>query len=123
MNSFSGEIHKVNMSKRLEEFAPTLKLLAKCSKPRKQRWLDDNLNDSLILCLCECSLNILRGNVPLKPKQKKLLEKHKKCLRQLINKKISMKNKKKILQDGGFISALISPIISVLNGLLGGGSE
>ena len=111
------------MSERLREFAPRLRLLAKCSHSSKERWLENNLNDSLILCLCECSLNILRGNIPLQPKQKMVLAKHKEDLRKLIDKKISIKKKKEILQDGGFIGALLAPIVSILSGLLSGNAS
>ena len=111
------------MSNRLKEFAPELKLLCKFNNNRKQRWLEKNLNDSLILCLCECSLNILRGNIPLQPKQKKMLAKHKEDLRKLIDKKISIKKKRQILQNGGFIGTLLGPIVSILSGLLGGNAS
>ena len=111
------------MSKRLKLHAPKLKLLCKLNNNRKRRWLEKNLDDSLLICLCECSLNVLKGNIPLLPKQKKLLAEHKDCLRQLIDKKISKKQKKQILQDGGFVGMLLGPIVSVLSGLLGGNAS
>ena len=111
------------MSKRLKQHAPKLRLLCKFNNDRKRRWLEKNLDDSLLICLCECSLNILNGNIPLLPKQKEQLAKHKECLRQLIDKKISKKKKKEILQDGGFLGLVLGPIVSVLSGLLGGNAS
>ena len=50
-----------------------------------------------------------------------MLEEHKESLRQLVNKKVSMRKKHKIVQDGGaFIGALIGPIVSILGDLLAG---
>ena len=73
----------------------------------------------LISCLCECSKNIFKGNVSLSPAQKRNLRRHKKSLRELTLKKISKKKKIKILQKGGFLGALITPILSLLGGMLG----
>ena len=73
----------------------------------------------LLTCLCECSKNILKGNVPLSPGQKKNLRRHKRLLRKLTLKRTSKKIKNKILQKGGFLGALITPILSLLGGMLG----
>ena len=108
------------MSQRLEEFAPTLKCLSKLSKERKARWLKENLSDELVICLCECAKNLLKGTIPLKEKQRKELSKRKKSLRNLVDKSISLKTKKRIIQSGGFLGALLGPIVSILGGLFGG---
>lgn len=73
----------------------------------------------LIKALCECSLNILKGNVKLNRAQKKKLCRYKNKLRALIAKKTSMKSRKQILQSGGLIGALLGPVIGVLGSLLG----
>ena len=109
------------MSKRLKQHAPKLRMLWKLNRPKKQRWLKKNLDKDFLLCLCECTLNILNGNIKLLPRQKKMLEEHKESLRQLVNKKVSMRKKHKIVQDGGaFIGALLGPIVSILGDLLAG---
>ena len=107
------------MSKRIHHFAPTLKLLCKLNYPRKKRWLKKNLDNALILCFCECALNVLKGNVTLDSKQKKMLAKYKEELRLLADRETPIKTKKKIIQDGGFIRSLLGPIVSILSGLLG----
>lgn len=69
----------------------------------------------LIKCICECALNILLGNVPLKNCQKLKLRKHRKTLRKLVEKRGSWKSKKKfIVQKGGFLPLLLGPIIGGL---------
>ena len=75
----------------------------------------------VIRTLCECALNVLKGNVPLTAHQKTKLRKHKKRLRTLVNKKVSLKKKRSVLQTGGFLGVLLKPVLSVLGGLLGGG--
>lgn len=75
---------------------------------------------NFIRCICECALNILVGNVPLKPREKTHLRKYAGVLRKLADKKA--KNKKKlIVQTGGgaFLTTLLLPIVtSVLSNLL-----
>lgn len=58
----------------------------------------------------EAAFNVLRGNVPLNQRRLKQLDKHRKLLKSLSNKKISLKQKKKILnQKGGAILPLLLP--------------
>ena len=73
----------------------------------------------LIRALCECSLNILKGHVQLTPAQKKQLSRYKQSLRLLATKSTSAKRRKQILQKGGFLGALLKPVLGVLGGLLG----
>jgi hypothetical protein len=70
----------------------------------------------VIEAICECVINTLRGNVPLKPCEKKKLSKHKKILRVLGIKKGNWKSKKRaILQTGGaFLPALLAPLVGGL---------
>lgn len=63
---------------------------------------------------------MLKGNVPLNSAQKKKLSTKKNVLRQLALKKTSLRKKQKLIQSGGFLGALLGPIISVLGGLFNG---
>ena len=61
--------------------------------------------------ISEVALNILQGNIPLKEHHKKKLNKHKKSLRGLASKGVSVKKRKKILnQHGGMIGAAASAL-------------
>jgi hypothetical protein len=73
---------------------------------------------SLVDCLCECTDNILRGNVPLTKQQKEKLKRHKAGLRALTKKSVSLKKNKAILQKGGFLGSLLTPTASVVSPLL-----
>ena len=73
-----------------------------------------------VSCITECVKNLLKGNVPLNSAQKKKLAAKKKILRQFALKKTSFGKKQKLIQSGGFIGALLGPIISVLGGLFNG---
>lgn len=73
----------------------------------------------LIKALSECCLNVLKGHVRLTPRQKRRLTKYKQNLRLLAQKKTSTKRRKQLLQKGGFIGALLKPVLGVLGGLLG----
>ena len=107
------------MSQRLKRYASTLKQLNKYSDKQKKCWLKNNLNKELVLCLCECAKNLLKGCVPLSSKQKKALSRRKLSLRNLAKKKVPLKKKRRIIQTGGFLGALLGPIISVLGSLFG----
>ena len=72
-------------------------------------------NRHFIDCVSECAINILKGNVPLTNAQMSKLRPRKQDLRALSVKKTK---KRKIIQKGGFLSALLAPALSVLAGLL-----
>ena len=103
----------------MRKYLPTLKRIQKLGD-RAKRKLIKECDKSLIDCFCECSKNILKGNVPLKETQLKKLRREKKNLRSLALKRTSLSKKRKILQKGGFIGALLPPILSITGGLLGG---
>ena len=107
------------MSHRIRKFANTIKKLHKCNDKEKRRWLKLYLNKDFVDCACECAHNILKGKVPLTKTQRNSLIKRKSKLRQLVKRKTSIKKKKQIIQSGGFLSALLGPIVCVLGSLLG----
>ena len=110
-------------SRRLKKHSDTLKFLSKC-KPSISKAIIKNADRDLIHCMCEVAINELNGNVPLTRSQKARLCKHKSALRTLVKKKTPLKNKKSLLQRGGFIGALLAPLIgglasTILPGLFG----
>jgi len=83
------------------------------SKTRKS--ILKSVDKEVIRIICECALNILRGNVPLDSEEKKELEKFKIIVRKLIKRGESWKKKKQYLQTGhglNLIPILLSPILS-----------
>ena len=105
------------MTGRLKKHADTLHFMAK-AKPKVNKALIEARDKELINCLCECALNVLKGNVPLSHDQKRKLARHKTGLRTLIAPKTSVNKKKKVLQTGGFLPALLGPILGVVGPLL-----
>lgn len=69
----------------------------------------------LVKYICECALNVLQGNVPLSKGHKEHLQKHAYLLRKLADPGESFINKKKIIvQRGGFLPALLAPLIGTI---------
>jgi len=113
------------MSKRLEKYAPCLRQLHKASSPAQKKMLKKlHKNSDFIKCLCECAKNIIKGNVKLTIGQREKVRQRKRSFRKLALKKTSLKEKRRIVQSGGFLGALLGPIISVLGSLFGiGGNQ
>ena len=78
------------------------------AKPSLRKAIIEKADNSFIYCLCECIQNILQGQLPLTPKQKKRLSQHKNNCRRLLTS--PLKTKKRIIQQGGFLPA-IAPIL------------
>src|ERR1051325_539042 len=105
------------MSAKLKKFAPYLKLLHKAIPKVRRVMLKNHCSDKFVSCICECAANLLKGTVSLTPAQKTQLSRRKRLLRKLVLKKASLKVKRKIIQTGGFLGAILGPIVKVLGGL------
>ena len=107
------------MSKRMKGSLPYLQVIVK-SKPKLRKLLIDNVSANVITAICECSLNLLKGVIPVTPRQKRRLARYKTHLRDLANKKVSRKRKKLYLNQkgGNLLSALLPTVLSVLGSLL-----
>ena len=107
-------------SKRLRKHARKLIGLHKSAKPKRKNLLKKHLSDEdFVKCICECCRNVLDGNIKLSKKQSYTLRKQKNALRKIVDKKTSMQKRKNIIQRGGFLGALLGPVVSILGGLLG----
>ena len=106
------------MANRVKVNLPVLKKLRKCCAKDRKALLTQG-GKPLQLCLRECAINILKGNVHLTQPQFKKLRSHKQKLRDLSKKNTSHKKRLDIEQKGGFLPLLLAPILgSVLGGLL-----
>src|SRR5437867_10069911 len=98
--------------------ADYLHILKKARKKQRNAVLKV-ADEDLLLCLCECALNVLNGNVPLKKEQLKTLAPHKCYLRLLGNDTTIMADRQKVLiQNGGFLPALLTPVLTIVAQLL-----
>lgn len=91
---------------------------------KKRKVLLKHVNDSLVQCLSECCLNVVRNNVPITEQRLKSLRKHKDSIRKLADKKLQLKQRKRlIIQKGsGFIVPLLAALAPVFGSLLFGRS-
>lgn len=106
------------MSQRIKKHQPFLHLLAR-SRPKQRKILLRQATKDELLSLFEICLNIIKGNIPLKAEDFKKLKRHKGLLRTLSDKKVTLKHKKKLInQKGGFIANLAAFAIPLIASLL-----
>src|SRR5580693_6799373 len=101
------------MSERLRKYAPLLCKLKNSIVKDRKKILCKAFTPEFKACICECALNILKGNVKLKKGQMQNLHRRINTLRELVSKKVSTAKKRKIIQKGGFLGALLGPIVSI----------
>ncbi|GFU17786.1 uncharacterized protein TNCV_722031 [Trichonephila clavipes] len=73
-----------------------LEQIKSIAKTKAKSVLLKKCSNSIIKSLCECSLNVLKGNVPLTKNQKIRLSPHKKSLRKLSDRKVPLYKKRKL---------------------------
>ena len=103
------------MTKRVVQQCAVLKKLKTCGSKERKILLKQG-GKALQLCLQECAINILNGNVPLTPYQLKRLKRYKDKVRKLSKNSTPQKNRLQIEQQGGFLPALIAPILGAVLG-------
>lgn len=79
----------------------------------QQKALLQKADVKLIVLICECALNILRGNVTLSKSCKGKLRKHASLLRKLIDPKKAIKSRQRLLiRNCGFLPLILSPVLA-----------
>jgi hypothetical protein len=108
------------MANRLRCHAHELLAIDKVKKCKaKRNSIIEEGGPDLVHCICDCVYNVLNGNIPISEQDKKRLSRHKDTLRELVKKKTSNKERKRLVQSGGFLGALIPTIVSLIGGLFG----
>ncbi len=97
------------MSDRIKRHVLCLHMLCK-AKPKIQRVVVQEADTDLVQCFSECAHNVLKGNVTLTTPQKTKLKRYRAHLHSLAKKQTPIKQKKKLLQTGGFLPALLAPL-------------
>ena len=90
-----------------------LRILAE-GDPKMTKYIIRGADEPLIHCFVDCAHNILERNIPLGLKEKKRLGKYKEELRVPMKKNTSDRKKKQILQEGGFLPALLVAILGTV---------
>lgn len=100
------------------ECMPELELIKKQRNKKQRQNIIANCSDRTFLAICEICINILNGVIPLKPRSLLKLQNHKKILRKLAQKKLSIATRKKIIyQEGGALPSILLPALSFLSSL------
>jgi hypothetical protein len=105
------------LPKKLKKNIGYIDVLSKAKKKQRDAIIKTADNE-LIQCLCECALNVLNGNVPLKNSDFQRLGKYKQQLRNLSDPDIHFNQKRDVLQRGGFLPLLLTPILTLAGQLL-----
>ena len=105
------------MTKRVVAQQENLKTLVRCKSEKRKKILEEGGKD-LQLCLRECAVNILNGTIPLTPNQYKKLEPYKDGVRRIALYKTTQKERRDIEQNGGFLPALLAPVVGAVLGAL-----
>ena len=105
------------MMKRFRKYLPVSKRINKLGDKTKCDFVR-KCDRGFLDCISECANNVLKGNVPLTDRQKTKLRRSRKDLKALSAKKTALRKKRHILQRGGFLTALLPPILGVLANLL-----
>jgi len=110
------------MSDRTRKYLPILKQIQRLGEKAKKQFIK-KCDREFIDCVSECAKNVIKDNVPLKPTQLRRLRRERSNVRVLASKKTSLKKKRRILQKGGFLGALLPPFLGVLSSLLLGSAN
>lgn len=98
------------MTKRVNKYKDTLDFLTKCDHNTAKAVIKAAKPD-FICCVSDICFNILNGRVPLKASEKETLAKYKNYIRKIADKRETQKTKRQLIQKGGFLGALLKPLI------------
>ena len=103
--------------KRVKENVHTLHVLKNARLKLRKAFISNCYRD-LVNCISECVLNVLNGNVALTGCVKRKLSKHRLALRRLVDRRVTLQGKKRlIVQRGGFLLPLMKAILPTLASL------
>ena len=114
--------NRLKLPPSVKKHADVLCILAK-ARPKLVKQIIANAEPSLLKSISECSLNILKGVIPLTNNQKRKLRRYKNAMRQLIKKRSINRKKKALMMKGGFIGALLGTIAPILISSLIGAAQ
>lgn len=103
------------MSKRVKKYLPTLQLLAKCDKHTANSVVK-SAKPEFLSCVSDICHNILQDRVKLSPKEKQKLFKYKQQIRKIAKKSTTQKSKRELIQKGGFLAAILGPLLGSIIG-------
>jgi hypothetical protein len=91
----------------------------KAAKPKLRKAIISNCDRELLNSICECIMNVLRGNIKLSDCAKRKLRNHRATLRKVADRHVSLSAKKRaIVQRGGFLLPLLGAVLPTLASLI-----
>lgn len=109
-----------NISERVQRLMPYV-ITLKSLKPSRRKVLLDLVSKDQIRALEEVAVNIVKNTVKLSESDARVCRRWRKPLKLLALKRYPAKDKKQILQQGGFFGAILPVIATVLSTLLSNG--
>lgn len=122
-NIKAGEVKKKKKkprfrTQRAQANTAFLHLICTCSQKQRKQLIDIATSDQ-ILSISECAYNILRRKFKLTPAQLSKLRRYKKFVYKIVERNTPIDQRKKELeQSGGFLPALLAPILGAAFGAL-----
>jgi hypothetical protein len=117
----------MSVPKNIRKHAPHLHIIGTGKKTMRDAIIA-TADKKLIDAICECCKNSLHGNINHSEKDKRRLRQYKRWIKLVMNKKVGIKTKKRILrQKGGFLPMVLGPLLglggkllsSAIGGILG----
>ena len=103
--------------KQLQKHIPILEYIRTLS-PKDQRVFINTASKPLLHCLSGLCLNLVKRQIPLTNSEIKKLKKYEKEIKTLSERRHSLSKRKKILASGGFISALMTLLPTLVSSVI-----
>ena len=102
-----------------QQYLNTLKAI---QKSNSRGIILSHCSNDIIKAICECVLNLLKGNIIISKHQKDRLVKHRQDLRKLVRKKVPLYKEREILvqKGGSFLGLLLPAAITAITSLIHG---
>ena len=104
----------------LKKHLPLLRHMAKCSA-KECRYIATSLSSEVIRVIAQIAINVMNKNLPVDQTQAvQRLARYKTQLRAVTQPKTSLLKKRKVIEQEGFLGALLGPAVPLISSLIGG---
>jgi hypothetical protein len=107
------------VTKRVKKHASDLQHLARAKRVLRNRKIRMAPKE-LIMALVDLAKTLIKGEVSMTANQLAAVRRHKESFRKVVKPNTKVQTLKKTFQTGGFLPALLGPILKVAGPLLGG---
>lgn len=110
-----GPLYRIGTRQDVQPDRRTVKFLAVCKDPRVQRMVLQSASDSVYKSICNAFFNVAENpDVHLSIQQRRKFKRFRPLIQKIIEPKLKLKRKRKIIQRGGgiFLAAVLPAVIS-----------